>query len=283
MPLPAAGVVLVSPDGAVKHAAAIGADPVAVIVSDDGSTAFVADSAPGDVYAAKLPTLTTIWAQHVGGAPFGLLLHAGRLLVSLYSGGAVVELDPGTGSILARDPIGHDGAGMTVDPQGGVVVASDDGYLIPLHGAAQPGNRAFSAATVAGGLWTADYPAGEISRSGDPASRRALPDPLHPFWVAPGADGTLLISAEGAHEDSDPGGVYAYDVGRDQFTLLDQALDPDQVVQWGPAILVAAHGSKQVDVIDGGHVKAWAKGAAAVALAPDSNLDLLVVVVNSHE
>jgi len=256
---------------------------VAVIVSDDGTMAYAADSAPGDVYAVKVPSLSVAWKQHVGGAPFGLLIHGGRLLVSLYSGDAVVELDPSSGALLANDPITHHGAGMAVDLAGQVVVASDEGYLVALHGTSTPGDRAFSAALVAGGLWTADYTLGQISRSGDATSRRKLPDPLHPFWVAPGAGGTLLISAEGQSEDSDPGAVYAYDVARDSFTLLDQPKDPDQAVQWGPAVVVAAHGSRRVDLIDGGRVSEWAKGAAAVAVAPDSGVNVLVVAVNAHE
>jgi hypothetical protein len=263
--------------------ATVGSDPVAVIVSADGNTAFMADSSPGDVYAVNLPRLSVAWMRHVGGAPFGLLLNAGRLLVSLYDGDAVMELDPSTGAVLARDPIGHHGAAMAVDALGRVVVASDEGYLIDLQGSAQAGDRSYGAALVAGGLWTADYRLGRISRAGDRSSVRALPDPLHPFWLAAGAGGTLLISAEGAQEDSDGGAVYAYDVARDAFTVLDQPIDPDQAVLWGPAVVVAAHGSRRVDVIDGGRVTQWAKGAAAVAVAPDSNLNLLVVAVNSHE
>jgi len=80
-----------------------------VIVSEDGATAYLADSSPGDVYAVRLPRLTVAWKHHVGGAPFGLLLHGGSLFVSLFSGAAVVELDPSSGPSLPamqcpRDP-----------------------------------------------------------------------------------------------------------------------------------------------------------------------------------
>lgn len=281
---PAGGLVLLTPTGGFIRSATIGSDPVAVTLSDDGKLAYVADSSPGDVYAVRLPGLAVVWERHLGGAPFGLLVHGGHLYVSLYSGDAVVQLDPTTGAVIANVPIHHHGAGMAVDATGTVVVASDEGRLIAADGgSSRAGDRAFSAALVAGSIWTADYPTGYVSRAADAASRRRLPDPLHPFWVAPGAGGTLLVSAEGQNEDSDRGAVYAYDVARDSFTLLDRPIDPDQAVQWGPATVIAAHGSRSVDVVDSGRLSTWARGAAAVALAPDSALNLLVVVVNAHE
>ena len=76
------------------------------IVSEDGGTAYMADSSPGDVYAVRLPSLTVAWKHHVGGAPFGLLLHGGSLFVSLFSGGAVVELDPADGAQHVRSAVG---------------------------------------------------------------------------------------------------------------------------------------------------------------------------------
>jgi outer membrane protein assembly factor BamB len=87
-------VLLSIKDGATRGSASIGKDPVAVIASDDGRTAYLADSAPGDVYAVSLPNLRVTWKEHVGGAPFGLLLHGGRLFVSLFDGAAVLVLDP---------------------------------------------------------------------------------------------------------------------------------------------------------------------------------------------
>ena len=88
-------------DGAVLSSESVGSDPVAVIVADDGKTAFVADSSPGDVYAVRLPGLKEAWKRHVGGSPFGLLLHGGSLFVSLFAGSGVVELDPTNGAQLA--------------------------------------------------------------------------------------------------------------------------------------------------------------------------------------
>jgi hypothetical protein len=93
----------------------------------------------------------------------------------------------------------------------------------------------------------------------------------------------LLIAAEGGTEDTDPGGVFSFDPMTDTFKTLGNPKDPDQVVQSGPAVLVAAHGDRQVLSIEGGHTSAWASGAGAVALAPDPALGLLVVVVNAHE
>jgi len=94
-PYPATGLVLLSlTDGSTRAAASIGSDPVAVTVSIDGATAYVADSSPGDVYAVGLPALKISWKQHVGGAPFGLLLHSGSLYVSLYDGGVAYMAIP---------------------------------------------------------------------------------------------------------------------------------------------------------------------------------------------
>ena len=80
---PDSGLVLLDAKGGTQRGAgAVGTDIVAVTVSDDGHTAFSADSAPGDVYAVQLPALAIEWKQHVGGAPFGLLLHAVSLLLA---------------------------------------------------------------------------------------------------------------------------------------------------------------------------------------------------------
>lgn len=277
------GLVLLSPTGKFIRSAPVGSDVVAVTVSNDGSVAYVADSAPGDVYAVRLPSLKVAWKSYVSGAPFGLLQHGKELYVSLYSGDAVVELDAATGNVVARHKVGHHGAGMALDSIGHVMVASDDGYLTQLGEPPEPGDRAFSVAFVDGALWTADYPLGWISEAGSETTRRKLPDALHPFWVAPGAQAHVLISAEGQREDDDAGAVYAYDVATDTFSVLDRPIDPDQAVQWGPATVIAAHGSRRVDVVDGKQVSEWAKGAAAVAVAPDSSLNLLVVAVDSHE
>jgi hypothetical protein len=125
---PESGLVLLSiKDGAPRGSASIGKDPVGVIVSDDGRMAYVADSAPGDVYAVNLPNLQVTWKQHVGGAPFGLLLHGGRLFVSLFSGAAVLELDPRTGVMMGTHQVPQGPAAMTVDASGRVVVAGTRG------------------------------------------------------------------------------------------------------------------------------------------------------------
>ena len=102
------------------------------------------------------------------------------------------------------------------------------------------------------------------------------------FWLAPGASGSLLIAAEGATEDTDPGAVFSFDINA-TFNTLANPRDPDQVVQSGSKIFVAAHGDHEVLVIDGGGQHHWAVGSAPVAIAPDAALKLLVVAVNAHE
>jgi DNA-binding beta-propeller fold protein YncE len=280
---PETGLVLLSlKDGAQRAAAPVGSDVVAVIVSDDGKTAYLADSAPGDVYAVRLPQLKVAWKHHVGGAPFGLLLHGGRLLVSLFSGALVVELDPTTGAQLATHAV-HDGpAVLAVGPDGRVVVAGTRGEVEYLDGTSTPAGNGFAVAVVNGSIWTADYERAELVPVGDD-HRVGLPLPIFPFWLAPGAGNTLLVAAEGAQEDTDPGGVFSFDTVTGSFTILATPKDPDQVVQSGSKIFAAAHGDRDVLVLEGGQATAWARGAAAVALAPDPALGYLVVVVNAHE
>ncbi len=269
-------------DGTQRGSASVGTDVVAVIVSDDGKTAYVADSAPGDVYAVRLPSLQVAWKQHVGGAPFGLLLHAGRLFVSLFSGASVVELEPSSGTKLATDPVPQGPAVMTTDGAGHVVVAGTRGELNIIGGGQLAAGNGFGVAWAGGQLWSADYERAELVPAGDD-HRVGLPLPLFPFWLAPGAGNSLLIAAEGGTEDTDPGGVFSFDTMTGAFTTLVAPKDPDQVLQSGSTILVAAHGDQDVLAIRGGRSDAWARGAAAVALAPDPSLDLLVVAVNAHE
>lgn len=281
---PATGLVLLSlSDGSQRGSASIGSDPVAVIASDDGAMAYVADSSPGDVYAVTVPALEVVWRTHVGGAPFGLLLHARRLFVSLFSSGAVVELDPATGVSLASHQLPQGPAVMSVDDRGRVVVAGTRGQVNYLDGTAIPAGHGFGIAVVNGQLWTADYERAELVRAGD-GQRVGLPLPVFPFWLAAGTDkNTLLIAAEGAREDGDPGGVFSFDTATAKFTTLGRPRDPDQVLQAGSKILVASHGDREVLAMDGGRTSSWAHGASAVAIANDQPLNLLLVMVNDHE
>ena len=280
---PESGLVLLSlKDGSLHASASIGKDPVAVVVSGDGKTAFVADSAPGDVYAVRLPGLTVEWKQHVGGAPFGLLLHGGRLFVSLFDGAAVVELDPSSGAQLATHPVPQGPAAIAVDAEGRVVVAGTRGKLDVIGGGELAAGNGFGVAMAGGQLWSADYERAELVPVGDD-HRVGLPLPVFPFWLAPGTGDTLLVAAEGAIEDSDPGGVFSFDPMTNAFKTLALPKDPDQVLQSGSTIFVAAHGDRDILAIRGARTMAWAPGAPAVALAPDPSQDLLVVVVSGHE
>ncbi len=269
-------------DGVQRSSAPVGTDVVAVIVSDDGKTAYLADSAPGDVYAVSLPSLQVAWKQHVGGAPFGLLLHSGRLFVSLFSGASVVELALSNGAKLASDPVPQGPAVMTTDGAGRVVVAGTRGQLNVIGGGQLAAGNGFGVAYAGGRLWSADYERAELVPAGDD-HRVGMPLPLFPFWLAPGTGSALLIAAEGGTEDTDPGGVFSFDTMTGTFTTLATPKDPDQVLQSGSAIFVAAHGDREVLAIQNGQVNHWARGAGVVAIAPDPSMDLLVVAVNAHE
>ena len=280
---PETGLVLLSlTDGTQRGSGSIGADLVAVVVSDDGKTAYLADSAPGDVYSVRLPGLQVDWKQHVGGAPFGLLLHSGRLFVSLFDGASVVELDLSSGKELATHPVPQGPAVMTTDQSGRVVVAGTRGQLNVIGGGQVAAGNGFGVALVGGRLWSADYERAELVPAGDD-HRVGLPLPLFPFWLAPGAGDSLLVAAEGGMEDTDPGGVFSFDPMNGAFKILATPKDPDQVLQYGSTIFVAAHGDRDLLAIQGGRSAAWAQGAAAVALAPDPALGVLLVVVNAHE
>ncbi|MGH7764585.1 MAG: hypothetical protein ACREOM_09245, partial [Candidatus Dormibacteraceae bacterium] len=165
---------------------------------------------------------------------------------------------------------------------GRVVVAGTRGRVNRLDGTSIPAGNGFGIALAAGTLWTADYERAELVPAGG-GDRVGLPLPVFPFWLAPGSSDSLLIAAEGPSEDTDPGGVFSYDPVTNTFKTLAKPRDPDQVVQSGSTVLVADHGDRDVLSIDGGRTSTWARGAAAVAIAPDPALDLLVVAVNSHE
>jgi outer membrane protein assembly factor BamB len=279
---PATGLVLLSlSDGRYRTSASIGTDPVAVIVSGDGATAYLADSSPGDVYAVRLPDLSVAWKRHVGGAPFGLLLYAGRLFVSLFSGAAVVELDPMSGSKLAAHAVPKGPAALTVDFSGRVVAAGTGGTVDRMDGTTSGAGNGFGIALIGDTLWTADYERAELVPVG--GRRVGLPLPVFPFWLSTGSNDTLLIAAEGPSEDSDPGGVFSYDPVSRSFTTFALPRDPDQVIHSGATVYVAAHGDREVLAIRNGHAAAWAPGAAAVAIAADNALGLMVVAVNAHE
>lgn len=265
----------------MRASASVGTDPVAVIVSADGAYAYVADSAPGDVYAVTLPDLKVAWKQHVGGAPFGLLLQSAGLFVSLYDGGAVVELNPATGALVRSVSIAPRPAAMGVDAHGRVIVAGTGGRVEYLDGSSLPGGAGFGIAAVGDEIWTADYKRAELVRTD--GGRVALPLQVFPFWLSAGSPGHLLITAEGAREDSDPGAVFDLNTATLQVATLAKPRDPDQVLLFGSRVFVAAHGDENVLVIDGSATTAWAQGVAAVGLAIDPMHNLLVVVTNSHE
>ena len=279
------GLVLLSlKDGAKQAEATIGSDPVAVIVSEDGATAYMADSAPGDVYAVHLPSLHVAWRAHTGGNPFGLLLHGGRLFVSLFSGAAVVELDPATGKKTASHTVTAGPGVVTLDATGRVIVAGTRGEIDYLDGS--PPVRAghgYAVALSGNDMWTADYERAELVRAGD-LHNVGLPMPMFPFWLAPCGAGTILVAAEGADEDKDLGGVFVFDPATEKFDTLALTRDPDQVLLSGDTTFIAAHGDRQVlAVLADGTTRTFASNLPAVALAADPTINLLVVAVNDYE
>ncbi len=280
---PASGLVLLDlKTGAQLASPSVGSDAVAVTLSADGSTAYIADSSPGDVYAVKLAARRVLWRSHTGGAPFGILFGGDRIYVSLFTAGMVDELALDTGRVLASHPVGEGPAAMATDDEGRPVIALRSGGVATLDGTVSGSGECYGIAIAGGDVWTCDYSRARIVRaSGGEAFD--VPMGLSPFWLAPGAGPALLIASEGADEDRDEGAVFRMDIGTGAFTVLARAKDPDQVVESGGADYVAAHGDRDVLAISKGSTQTWARGAAAVALAPDPRLNLLVVAVNAHE
>ena len=282
-PAPDSGLMLLDlKSGARLASLSVGTDAVAVTLSRDGSTAFVADSAPGDVYAVKLATRHIVWRAHTGGAPFGLLVRENQLFVSLYSSKFVDELDPLTGKIVAAHQVTPGPAALALDATGRVLVAGTHGEVDYLDGTSTPAGHGFGIAVVGNEVWTADYERAELVRAGD-LKDVGMPEPLFPFWLSAAPGGKLLVAAEGDPEDTSPGGVFEFDTVNLTFTTLGHPKDPDFVVQSGDTIFVAAHGDREILAMSGGKTQTWAPGTAAVALAPDPALNLLVVAVNGHE
>jgi len=282
---PDSGLVLLDLNsGAHVASLSVGRDAVAVALSADGQTAYVADSSPGDVYAVKLSQRRVMWRSHTGGAPFGVIENAGRVYVSLYTSTFVDELDPTSGKILATHAVTQGPAALTVDAAGRVIVAGTHGEVDYVDGTAPlRAGHGFGIAALGADIWTADYERAELDRAGD-LKIAGMPEPLFPFWLSAEPGGKMLIAAEGDPEDTSPGGVFEFDPASGGFRTLAHPRDPDFVVRSRDTIFVAAHGDRQVLAIStGGAVKTFAPDLSAVALAPDPALNLLVVAVNGHE
>lgn len=270
--------------GAQVASLSVGRDAVAVALSGDGQTAYVLDSSPGDVYAVNLSQRRVMWRSHTGGAPFGVLESNGRVYVSLYTSTFVDELDPATGKIIATHAVTQGPAALTVDEMGRVIAAGTHGEVEYLDGTPPlPAGHGFGIAAVGGEIWTADYERAELDRAGD-LKIAGMPEPLFPFWLSAEPEGKLLITAEGDPEDTSPGGVFEFDPVSGRFRTFAHPRDPDYAVRSRDTIFVAAHGDHQVLAIStAGAVRPFARDIAAVALAPDASLNLLVVAVNGHE
>jgi DNA-binding beta-propeller fold protein YncE len=251
---PAEGVMLLNlQTGQVVAQRELGDDPLAVAVSGDGKTAYVADNDLGDVFALRLPSLRQEWRRHVGGAPGPMLLAGGELYVSEYDAGAAAELDPATGRQLATLPLGpHPGE-----------LALVGGRIASARGAG------FGLAVADGGVW-------------NDARLPKLPG-LKPFWLEAGKRGELLVTEEGSPEDTAAGAVLALDTATGDVSTIATPRDPDAAVRSGPNVYVAAHGDDEVLVLGYSRPRHWARGAEAVALAVDSQLGLLVVVTDAAE
>ena len=255
---------------------------MAVSISPDGNEAYVSDNAGGSVYAASLPNLRVRWTAALDGRPGPILTLGDELWVSLYTAGQVVQLDRHTGEVISKWAVGP-GPGQVAQQQGQLWVASAQGVW-QVKGKKQSDIHGFALAAADSAVWAGDYEAGEVVRAQD-GKTVSLPAGLHPFWLAAGSAGRILVAAEGDNEDRDLGGVLSLEPPDYAPRTILTATDPDMVVESGGRIYVAAHGDREVDVLmsSGDRVGAWAKNAAAVAIAVDQPLGLLVVATNERE
>jgi len=94
-----------------------------VKVSDDGRMAYLARQRPGTF--TREPAGPAPWSGSSTRAPrrLGLLLHGGRLFVSLFSGASVLELDPKSGTLMGMHQVPQGPAALATDAAGHVVVA----------------------------------------------------------------------------------------------------------------------------------------------------------------
>jgi DNA-binding beta-propeller fold protein YncE len=280
---PKQGVLLLAlNDGSYRGRADLGQDPLAVSISPDGNEAYVVDNTGGFVFAVSLPNLRVRWSSKLDGAPTSIVTQDNSLWISLYTAGQVVQLDRRTGNVVDKWAVGP-GPGAIVFQQGQAWTATSAG-LWQVKGHKQADVHGFGVASVGGTIWAADYDKGQVVRVSD-GQIVSLPSGLHPFWLAAGSSGNLLVAAEGADEDRDLGAVLSLAPPTYEPRSLTRATDPDQVVEAGGKIFVASHGDRQVDVLtsSGDHAGTWGKGAAAVALAVDDALGLLVVVTDERE
>jgi DNA-binding beta-propeller fold protein YncE len=269
-------------DGSYRGRAELGQDPLAVSISPDGNEAYVVDNAAGYVFAVSLPNLRVRWSAKLDGAPTSVITEDNSLWVSLYTAGQVVQLDRRTGDVIDKWAVGP-GPGAVVFQQGQPWVATSAGVW-QVKGHKQADVHGFGIASLGGAIWAADYGAGQVVRLSD-QRRVGMPTGLHPFWLAAGSRGNLLVAAEGADEDRDLGAVVSLAPPNYEARTLTRATDPDHVLEAGGKIFVASHGDQQVDVLTsaGDRLGAWGKGAGAVALAVDDALGLLVVVTDVRE
>jgi sugar lactone lactonase YvrE len=280
---PKQGVLLLAlSDGSYRGQAELGQDPLAVSISPDGNEAYVVDNGGGSVYAVSLPNLRVRWSSRLDGAPTSVVTDGDNLWVSLYAAGQVAQLNRRTGDVIDKWAVGP-GPGAIVFQQGQPWAATAAGVW-QVKGRKQADIHGFGLALVGGTLWAADYDKGQVVRVSD-GQTVSLPPGLHPFWLSAGSSGNLLIAAEGADEDHDLGAVLTVAPSATEPRSLLRVTDPDQVLEAGGKIFSASHGDREVDVLtsSGGHVGSWAKGGAAVALAVDDALGLLVVVTDERE
>ncbi|MBM3684783.1 MAG: hypothetical protein FJW83_09650, partial [Actinobacteria bacterium] len=111
----------------------VGASPLAMAFSPDGTTGYVTNFADGTVSVVSIATAEILATITVGNGPVGIVVlpNGTRVYVANNVDGTLSVIDTSTNTVVATIPVGSSPAGVVVSPNGArVYVANNvDGTL----------------------------------------------------------------------------------------------------------------------------------------------------------
>ncbi|MDT5338298.1 MAG: large repetitive protein, partial [Mycobacterium sp.] len=255
------GDVLVAelPANSVTGTPGVGDGPRAVVLSADGTRAYVANTDDDTVTVINTTNNTTVRTIQVGDRPTALALNtAGSTLYVANAGGnSVTSINTATGAVITTVGIGHEPTGITVSPDGQflytanadntitiVTVASGTSVSVGIDPSQivinQAGTRVYALNSTDGDVSIIDSSNGTVLDTihvGDDTFGMAIsPDDTHLYLTKGGTENRVAIV-----QLSDKSFTYA-DVGFDPRGI---AVTPD-----GKRLYVANFGSDSVSIVD---------------------------------